>query len=203
MAAPKRTPTQRAYDLTRITEMYLKGRRQVDIAAELGVTQQQVSYDIQEIHRRWRESDLINIGEAKQRELDRIDELERTYWNAWEKSCGERKRTKQETSADGKKEKDKGRIRASVETEQLLGNPAYLAGIDSCVDKRCKVLGLYAPTKVAPTTPDGDEPYDNSFTEAERIARLAAILDAARDRRDRQADQGGQGTVATAAGATD
>lgn len=157
MAAPKRTPTQRAYDLTRITELYLKGKRQVDIAAELHVTQQQVSYDIQEIHRRWRESNLINISEAKQRELDRIDELERTYWTAWEKSCGDRKRTKQETSADGKKKEDKGRIRASVETEQMLGNPAYLAGIDNCVDKRCKILGLYAPQKVAPTDSEGND----------------------------------------------
>ena len=23
----------------------------------------------------------------------------------------------------------------------------------------CQLLGLYAPTKIAPTTPDGDEPY--------------------------------------------
>lgn len=75
MATPKRTPTQRAHDLTRIAELYLTGKRQVDIAAELGITQQQVSYDLQEIHRRWRESTLIDINEAKHRELDRLDQL--------------------------------------------------------------------------------------------------------------------------------
>lgn len=145
--AHKRTPTQRAYDLTRITDMYLTGKRQVDIAAELGVSQQQISYDIQEIHRRWRESDLINVNEAKQRELERIDKLEQTYWSAWEKSLGERTRTKQETSADAVTGTERGKRRASVEKETLLGNPAYLAGIEYCITERAKIIGLYAPTQ--------------------------------------------------------
>lgn len=148
MAAPRRTRTQRAHDLTRIAELYLTGKRQVDIAAELGVTQQQVSYDLQEIHRRWRESTLINMDEAKHRELDRLDVLERTYWAAWERSLTERTKTKQEKNAIGVG-------KASVEKENLLGNPAYLAGVQSCIEQRCKIIGLYAPAKQELTGKDG------------------------------------------------
>jgi predicted transcriptional regulator len=149
MAAPKRKKTQREFDLTRVAEMYLTGKRQVDIAVELGVTQQQVSYDLQELHTRWRESSLIDIGEAKNRELERIDILEQEYWAAWVRSCGERTKTKHETLADEES------VRSSVEVEQMLVNPAYLAGVQSCIESRCKIIGLYAPAKQEHTGKDG------------------------------------------------
>lgn len=144
MAAPKRTPTQRENDLERISTLYLKGKRQVEIAVELGVTQQQVSYDLKEIHKRWRESTTINLDEAKHRELARLDILENTYWSAWERSLDERTKTRTErTSRGGDGQQDK----ASIEKETLLGIPAYLAGVERCIEQRCKLLGIYAPTR--------------------------------------------------------
>jgi hypothetical protein len=148
MAAPKRSKFERERDLERITSLYLTGKTQQEIADDIGVHRTQIEYDLATIKKRWRESSLIDIGEAKNRELDRIDRLEQTYWTAWEKSLGERTRTKQEKHVDGDgKEIGKGRSRASVEKETLLGNPSYLAGIADCVDKRCKIIGLYAPVK--------------------------------------------------------
>jgi hypothetical protein len=151
MAAPKRTTFQRERDLEQITSLYLTGKTQQAIADVIGVSRQQISLDIQAIKKRWRESSLIDIGEAKNRELDRLDKLEQIYWSAWENSLGERTRTKQETSADGRDEdknkKRKSLIRASVEKETMLGNPAYLAGIEYCISERCKIVGLYAPTQ--------------------------------------------------------
>jgi transcriptional regulator with XRE-family HTH domain len=142
MAAPKRTAFERERDLERTASLYLKGKTQQEIADEIGVSRQQVGFDIQTVQRRWRESTVINLDEAKQRELARIDELERTYWQAWEKSTGERTKTKQEkTGGDG------GQAKASVEKETLHGNPAFLTGVFNCVQERCRILGLYAPTK--------------------------------------------------------
>lgn len=139
MAAPKRTPTQREYDLEQLATLYLKGKRQVDIAEALNVTQQQVSYDLKELHRRWRESSLIDINEAKQRELSRIDELERTYWEAWERSLDERTKSRVEKYAG-----EDGKGKSSIERESLLGVPAYLAGVQWCISERCRIIGLYA-----------------------------------------------------------
>ena len=153
MAEKKRTPIQREYDLEQLASLYLKGKRQVDIAVELKVTQQQISYDLKEIHKRWRESGIVNLDEAKQKELSRIDELERTYWDAWENSLSERTRSRVEKTGVDAEGNPRGK--SSIEREMLLGVPAYLTGVQWCISERCKLLGLYAPTKVAPTTPDG------------------------------------------------
>lgn len=176
MAAPKRTPFQREQDLEEITRLYLTGKTQAEIAGLIGVSRPQIQYDLETIRQRWRESSIINFTEAKQCELARLDELERAYWAAWEKSCGERRKTRQETSQEG--QDSNRRLRVFVDNENLFGNPAYLAGVQYCISERCKILGLYAPAKIAPTTPDGEAPYDSGPLNS-RIASLGARLRAA------------------------
>lgn len=122
--------------------MYLKGARQVDIAEKIGVDRSQVSYDLKEIHKRWRESALVNINEAKHRELARIDELERTYRDAWERSVGEVVKTTTSKS-------DKDGSRASIVKEQKTGDASYLAGVQWCIEQRCKIFGLYEAAKIS------------------------------------------------------
>lgn len=141
MAKPKRTEFQRESDLERIASLYLRGWRQADIAADIGLSRQQVSYDLKTIQTRWRTQTAINLDEAKQRELARIDELEREYWAAWEASKGERTKARQEKNVTGAVTK------ASMEKEQRDGNPAFLAGVMTCIDRRCKLLGLDAANK--------------------------------------------------------
>lgn len=149
MAAPKRTPFERERDLHLTTSLYLKGKTQAEIADELDVSREQIKYDLALIQKRWREDTAINLDEAKQKELARIDTLECTYWDAWERSLEERVKTRTEQSANGGDD-DKGQkktAKASVEKETLLGNPAYLSGVMSCIERRCKLLGLDAPSK--------------------------------------------------------
>jgi hypothetical protein len=142
MATNKRTPTERENDLEKIAALYLRGQRQSDIAALLGVSQPQVSYDLKEIHKRWRESTLVNINEAKHRELAKIDLLERTYYDAWERSVGEVVKTTTSKS-------DKDGARASIVKEQKVGDSAYLAGVQWCIEQRCKIFGLYEAAKIS------------------------------------------------------
>jgi transposase len=154
MAARKRTPFQREEDLVQITRLYLQGRTQRDIAEVVGVSQGQVNHDLKLIQQRWRESSIMDMNEAKQRELARLDELEREYWAAWEQSKNERTRARQES--DGKSKDGKPNVvRATMEKEQRDGNPAFLAGVMSCIERRCKLLGLDAPAKAELTGKDG------------------------------------------------
>ena len=147
MGKPKRNETQREYDLERTAAAYLRGKRQVDIAEELGVSQQQVSYDIKVLHRRWRESALIDLNEAKQRELARIDTLELEYWQAWEASRGERQRSAVSKTGETS--------RAQIVKYDSPGDPRFLAGVQWCVEQRCKILGILAAVRNELSGPDG------------------------------------------------
>ena len=155
MAEKKRSAFQREQDLERITSLYLRGLRQIDIATEIGLTQQQVSYDLKTIQTRWRTDTTINLDEAKQKELAKIDELEREYWQAWETSKGEKTKARQEIN--GKDKDGKPNVTKQVmEKDQMLGNPAYLTGVQWCISERCKLLGIYAPAKQEVTGKNGE-----------------------------------------------
>lgn len=57
--------------------------------------------------------------------------------------------------------------------------------IDRCLriqERRSRLLGLDAPTKIAPTDPTGEHEY-HELTDAERALRVDRLLDAARERR--------------------
>ena len=147
MAENKRTDFQREQDYETITSLYLRGVRQSAIATQLNLSRQQIGYDLKTIQRRWQEKTVIDLDEAKNKELSRIDELERVYWQAWQDSKGEKTKSRQE--ANGKSKDGKPIVtRVTAEKEQMLGNPAYLTGVQWCISERCKLLGLNAPIKI-------------------------------------------------------
>ena len=139
MSAPKRTEFEREAQLVEIKDLYLRGETQMSIAAKFNLSQSQISRDISTLHRRWRESSLIDINEAKQRELERLDALEREYWTAWEASKGEQQRSTAGKTGDVS--------RAQIVKFESAGDPRFLAGVQWCVEQRCKILGLYAPLR--------------------------------------------------------
>lgn len=139
VTGPKRTEFEREANLIEIKDAYLRGDTQMSIAERLGLSQAQISRDLATIQRRWRESALVDINEAKQRELERIDVLEREYWQAWENSKGEQSRSTASKAGDV--------ARAQVVKYESAGDPRFLAGVQWCVEQRCKILGLLAPAK--------------------------------------------------------
>lgn len=151
MAANTRTKFERERDLEMITSYYLRGKYQSEIATIIGVSLPQIKYDLRTIQKRWRESSMVNMNEAKQRELTRIDELERAAWDAWERSKETFVSTRSETSGDGKRDKEgrpiasKGKL--TKVTEERYGDPRFLDIVTKCVEKRSKILGLDEPDK--------------------------------------------------------
>ena len=138
-SGPKRTEFEREANLVEIKDAYLRGDTQMAIAERLGLSQGQISRDLAKIQRRWRESSLVDINEAKQRELERIDVLEREYWQAWENSKGEQQRSTASKTGD--------QSRAQIVKYESAGDPRFLAGVQWCVEQRCKILGLLAAVK--------------------------------------------------------
>ena len=128
MPAKKRTPIQIEDDRRETASLYLQGKTQQAIAERLGMTRQMVGYDLKAIQRRWRQDTARDLDEDKAKELAKLDELERTHWQAWEDS---------------------------LERAGQYGNPAYLRGVIDCIDRRCKLLGLDSPQKLEHSGKDG------------------------------------------------
>src|SRR6516162_101418 len=87
MARPKRNATERERDLARVADLYCRGHSQLAIGQALGVSRQQISYDVRVLHKRWQESACSKVEERKATELARIDHPEAVAWTAWERSC--------------------------------------------------------------------------------------------------------------------
>jgi hypothetical protein len=110
------------------------------------------SCDLKILRRRWQEAALKDFDEAVALELAKINQLEAERWEAWRRSIGEKQKKLREKVAAGA---GGARDKASVQTEDLIGNPAYLQGVERCIERRCKLLGLNAPKRIAPTDPTG------------------------------------------------
>lgn len=144
MPAHKRTKSERERQLSEIERAVIRGESQIEIAARLGLSSAQICYDVKEIMSRWSERMLAELNEHKERELAKIGELERAAWRAWEESLVPKTT---EYSEQGIGEKGKT-TRAGRKVEQSYGNPAYLAAVLDCIDRRIKLLGLDAPIKI-------------------------------------------------------
>ena len=183
MSKKLRSKDQRLRDRATVARLYCQGVPQWQIGEQLGVTQQQVSLDLKKVRQEWRESALVHIDEKINQEIAKIDNMEREAWAAWERSIDDKRKTTREDMRAGDATT---RTKGAVTTETSPGDPRYLQTVQWCITKRCELLGLNAPAKMALTDPTGDKPYE-PLTDTERASRLASLLESARDRRNRQA----------------
>lgn len=127
-----------------VAALYLAGKVQTEIAAELGVNQATVSRDLTALQKMWAEQALRDLTEAKAEQLAKIDRLEREYWEAWKASQGEQTATSKKLTREGQKEKAEASTRVAVEP----GDPRFLDGVQWCIEQRCKILGINAAIDV-------------------------------------------------------
>lgn len=143
----KFTPAQRENNRTYIAEQMVKGRGASSIAKELGVSTSQVLYDLKIVEKRWRESSIRDFDEARALELAKIDQLEREYWEAWERSKAPKQSTSQRTAPSSSKSGDL-KVTAELKTEERDGDSRFLDGVFKCIERRIKLFGLDAPDTV-------------------------------------------------------
>jgi transcriptional regulator with XRE-family HTH domain len=140
-----RTKLQKQRDKRRVSQMYLQGETQADIAASVGLSQPTVSRILQSLQAEWRDAAIIDISEAKARELAKIDTLELEYWTAWKRSQEDAE--SEITKLQGGSTDAPSKLEKQTRREGQSGNPAFLAGIQWCINKRCEILGVNAPIK--------------------------------------------------------
>lgn len=171
MAAPLNTNEDaREQQLAEVASRYVRGMSQWKIGQELGVTQQQVSYDLKIIRQRWLESSIRDFDEARAIEVAKIDDCEREFRAAWERS----QRIKQITNSK-RKEGMGASTEAGVRKEEQVGDPRFMDGILKCINMRCELLGLNAAKKISVLDADGNS-YGPFLTEDDRRNRLLAAF---------------------------
>lgn len=121
-----------------VVRLYLMGMPQYKIAAEVGVSVAQITNDVQQIRKKWAAENLERMTEHKAQELAKLDLLEQTAWEAWEKSKGPLKRTKSETYANKK-------TWTKTDEVESAGDPRFLSQIENCIKGRCQLLGITDP----------------------------------------------------------
>lgn len=128
----KFSPAEQELVMNQIADLYFKGMRQSEVAAEISkrnkekdpdktITQQLVSYYLKKLQKRWQTESSMKIDAAKARELAKIDNLERTYWKSWDKS---------------------------VTKKNPTGDHRFLEGVQWCIKQRRDALGLDAPKRI-------------------------------------------------------
>jgi len=154
MSGRRRTSAQLARDRRKISNKYLQGWIQADIAVELGISQSTVSNDIKAIQKSWLASGLRDFDTAKSRELAKVDRLEREYWEAWYRSREDSEVATSRQSGKIVKYQD-GEGKFATEQPAIIiksrkkqvGDPRFLAGIQWCIERRCKMMGFDAPSR--------------------------------------------------------
>ncbi len=146
----RRKNGEREIDLQLISELFTKGKSFREIASEVNqlhgrkITHVTVFNEVKHLLADWKKDREQLIDYHKTIELEKINRLEKTYWDAWERSIAGVKKS------DVKKKGSPSTVDIveKRDVEQTgLGDPRYLDGVQWCIEQRCKILGINAPTK--------------------------------------------------------
>lgn len=137
-----------------VGDLYLNGKTQPYIAKTLGVSQPTISRDLEAIHAIWQEQATDYYSQAMAQELAKIDNLERVYWEAWEASKKEPETTETEHQRSSVVEPE-AMANFSIPMSMTLskrrsptGDKRFLEGVQWCIDKRIKLMGLAPPEQI-------------------------------------------------------
>jgi hypothetical protein len=153
-----RTEAEVEQDLADVARMYVRGISTNEIAraiehqysaGDVAVSITSIRQDIARIRQEWVNSALLDFNERKAEELARLDQLEAAYWKAWEDSCQPKTITEDfkgvQQALSGGRAVDLEINTTKNVVEERDGNALYLQGVERCIDKRCKIIGLFSP----------------------------------------------------------
>jgi predicted transcriptional regulator len=123
-----------------VSELYLRGWSQADIARQLSVSQATISSDLKTIREEWRQSAIWNYDEAVSLARQQLDLLEREAWSGYQRSQQPAESTKVVQNGSDK--------RAEKTVKQQPGDPRFLETIHRVIAARRALLGLDAPARV-------------------------------------------------------
>lgn len=159
-----RTPEQTDADRAFISSGLLRGETMSSIAERLTamrpyrVTLSMVSFEAEYMRSEWRKQFMQDVSTATAIELAKLAELEKAYWEGYERSqkdliksvseANESNSVSRRSPSHSMSEPFKS-SRATVTKESRDGSVQWLAGVMSCVAQRCRILGIGVQSKAA------------------------------------------------------
>lgn len=168
---------QAAVNKAEAVRLFLAGvTNHSEIGRRLGVTPTTVGRYLQQADDEWRQKSFESVDKAKWRQLRDLEWIRNEAKAAWERSKLDAEATKVSVGDEG------GGKKVERVTKGQTGDPRYLAEIRATYEREAKLLGIDAPTKVAPTTPDGKKPYSLAVDVVQALSdeELALMVEAAR-----------------------
>ncbi len=137
-----------------ITDLIRQGWTQSQVAERVNMSIAAISVLLTRERQKWLEQTTLDMGHLVAEEVAKLNVLEAEYWRAWERSVGEHTKITEkrmimppslEVSDAGQVSVDKEEtpVERTTVTDTLAGNPAFLQGVERCIEKRCKILGWY------------------------------------------------------------
>jgi hypothetical protein len=137
-----------------VAEYRLQGMANFEIAELVHVSPSQISRDLKCISKEWAKERIEDINQIKEKELHKLDLIEKRAWKSWERSCDVKtKKSMKKKGTAFKEETGKTKIvgndsEQTFTEEQQIGDPRYMTIILDCIAKRSKILGYEAAQKV-------------------------------------------------------
>lgn len=189
----KRTEGERIRDEIMVVKFWAQGLTYNEIIEKLHeendkyiLSIYQVRKILKNLENNWREASFETIDFEKKKAITKLDVLEREYWEAWRRSLQPQKHKKIQRSLgeertivneDNNLENQRELIIEKViegETESV-GDPRFLEGVERCIEKKAKLLGLYNPIKFfGDSIEEGNELYELPLEEVHK--RLVNII---------------------------
>jgi hypothetical protein len=160
----KRTREQADVDIAYCVNMFLRGytyraiadamnKRNAEAKLDYTITHQIVHRDIQNQLILWKKKRNVDINQYVLQELEKLDKIEVEAWEAWEKSKTGKLKTKSRDSKKPKKlnaESDERDYYGYTEeaNETSAGNPKFMDIVLAVQQRRAKLLGFDAPSKI-------------------------------------------------------
>lgn len=197
----RRTKDQVQVDRRKIITMMRRGATRPEMAAACGITLTRLYDEIEAIRKEWASEGGADLDTLRREQEERLREVIAEAWRGWEQSKRPSSKATTETRKEGQRREESGELVAVGEPLLIIakseiasqgavvtdgveqtgkGNPGDPRFLKTIIDANAQIAvlrGLNAPTKVAPTTPDGEEPY----TPGASIDDFAAVLAAAQE----------------------
>lgn len=125
--------------LFKLSRLYLQGYTQIEIGRMLNISQVRVCTLLKAAFKIWQELSREAVELRLAEELMKVNELERTYREGFERSLkpAKNKRMSEKRGPGGMVIEQT----ATVDEAECVGNPKWLEGVQWCIEKRLKLIG--------------------------------------------------------------
>lgn len=149
-----------------VARLVLEGHTLMEVAAKLGISYGCVWNDISFTRQVWRQQALDDVEQERERELSKLEAVEREALRGWMRSQENALSVQVKDTPDGSE--------TTKTTKGQAGDHGFLGKIIDCHTRRCKILGLDAPTKIADTDKNGNDltPDQHRSRLIERLSRI-------------------------------